>query len=139
MIFLHHNVQQRESVNAPGLVQTRDNAPTAPSRALNPVLIASALDLKIALTHSKKTAATWSNRYFFSAFRSASHMGSPQPSSQPAVSNRQFPKLETHLTRTKQSIGTVSNRQKTYSCVSANSARTAANFQPTLAPRIPRA
>jgi hypothetical protein len=137
MNFLRNNAQH-ESVEAPGLDQTRRNAPAAPSRKLDLVLIATQI-LELAVTPSKQTTATCSNRHFFGTFRAASHTYCPQPSRRFALSNRKIPILEPHLTHTKQSIDTVSNRPKMHVCVLESPANSAANFQSAFADGIPRA
>jgi hypothetical protein len=70
MIFLRDD-DQHESVEVPVLASAESHAPTAHVRAPNPVLIATAPDFQIVVTHSKQTTAACSNRYFFGTFRAA--------------------------------------------------------------------
>jgi hypothetical protein len=70
MIFLRE-ARQHESVEAPILAATESHAPTARVRAPNPILIATAPELKIVVTHSKQTTTPCPNRYFFGTFRAA--------------------------------------------------------------------
>src|SRR5271154_2517577 len=137
MNFLLHDAQH-ESRETPNPLPTRGDAHAVLLRAPESVLIANQI-LDIAVSHSKQTTATCINRYFFGPFSSVSRARDPRTSWQPAASNRQTPQLETHLTHTKQDVATVSNRQKTHSCVSVIPERLAGDSQSILAPRTLRA
>jgi hypothetical protein len=70
MIFLRDD-GQHESVATPILAPAVNYAPAAHVRALDLGLIGSGQLLEIAVTYSKQSTATRSNRYFFGTFRAA--------------------------------------------------------------------
>jgi hypothetical protein len=70
MIFLRDD-GQHEQAEAPILAPAIGRAPTTHVRALDSVLIATAPELKIVVTHSKQTTVPCTNRYFFGTFRAA--------------------------------------------------------------------
>jgi hypothetical protein len=137
MNFLHKNAW-RKSPETPNLGPAVVQALIAASSTLDPVLIATQI-LELAVTHSKQTTATCSNRYFFGTFHAESRAFERNPRPQEAPSNRKSLQSTPPLAPTKQSIATVSNRQNMHGCVFANLAHSAPNFQPTVALRTPRA